>query len=302
MSNLKKRSLAKRRLYWSARQKRRHVEHPKLWFKTRHPAPPAFSALRAWRDGLNLVALDALNAAHDSCPPGLDLTAPLWVMIATGFPSDLDTEDRASCEMIMGLAPLGAPRPDWALTLSRVKEIFNSNAQAQGSDASVTLLELSSTHDDSFCEGRAISFMPGFSYSRGEGWWIPSSQLIDPRRARRRSGRPLPAFWYERFGALSQTLWSSGLSLSRLDAELRGMIQTWSLTAHCVAQALQESGCTWTARIPGFFASWPAALDDLDLMRSIDRDSLDPLRTLWALEQSSNGSLKALEPSRRRSL
>lgn len=258
---------------------------------------PFSDAIRTLRGRESRAAIDLLDAPPGPPPHGLDLSAPLWALIATGFPSDLDDEDRSRCEMIMGLAPPGSPPLDWPAVEARAIELFERGAELGGSDARLHLRELCGPEDGLFCQGRGASLMPMFGYARGQGWWVPSRELFDARRSRRRSGRPVPHAWAARFEDQAAELWSSGLSLPRFDRERRGDVDTWVLTARSVAQAMRELGCAWTARVPGFFSLWPKALEDFELMDSIDRDSLDPLRARWSLESAAGAPGRRARPS-----
>lgn len=253
----------------------------------------ARAGIRAWDRHLDALELGALATleVRDAPGPELDTQRPWWCMALTTDPVFLKTDERSSCEMLMGLCPIGSPGVDWPRVVRRAPEIFAQMAHAAGSAAILHLspldLHLGNPSTDSGSRqvrlgGRCYVAMP--AYQEPDPWESLAfdDKAFDRRRARRQSRRPPPESWVLLHGhRAARDLWSSGFS----PAHARGhRFLLWGASTRALALAMLESGAARVERAPGFFAKFPSSMDGENLA-PIDSTRGDDLRQRWDIDR-----------------
>jgi hypothetical protein len=290
--------------------KRKHRSTSMLGKRRRYRRPHALllEGRNAWNGWLEHLANEQISLLEDGSAPHakLDTDRPWWCMALTTEPIFLQTSERASCAMLMGLCPYGHPGVDWGKVVDLAPKIFDRLALLAGEKTQLHLcpFDIDSTDDTlgslgqrhTRLGGRCFVAMPGYesedlfqSLSRDE-------HAFDRRRARRRARKDVPISWETSYGAAcASSLWVAGFAPSQTLAE---RFDDWAASLHSLAQAMIEAGASRVELVPDFFARMPQAMDDENLA-PIDAGRLDPLRQRWDIEACSQADSGSFWPKRR---
>lgn len=245
-----------------------------------------------------------------TAPPdiGLDSSRPRWAMVLTCPPAFMRDDKRGDCQMLMGLAPLGAAPADWQEIKRDAEREYRREAARLEITDNLTLYgnmgfkraREAAAHDPTNLLPRLWEAMPGYSLGKGSSLCFRrNGELFAGRRARRRLRSAPPLMWRGTYGSMGSELWAAGMSHPR---EARSRFDGWSAMIGSMARAMEAHGMH--ARLcEGFFSHFPDCLDDLEAMARVDHGRLDPLRAGWAMaEAASTAASNLSRKAPRRSL
>lgn len=244
-------------------------------------AREAWVALSSIREALLLTQLE-----DPSLPDiALDTDHPWWCAILSTDPAFLKLADRASCELIMGLAAKGSPPPDWSAIFTSCVKLFADGSRRAGcSGSELHLCHGSAQNPPVFMDGRAAILMPGYHDNDFFKFLSIDAHLFDFRRAKRRFHRDVPDSWCALAGDHAQALWERGLSENALFSK---PFEHWAESVGAMVRAMKINGALRAMRVPGFFMQFPDSMDnDFQAMTHIDQERRDPLRSRWDIESS----------------
>jgi hypothetical protein len=302
-----------------AQRKTTALARPKPPTRRASPPTPSPQALKACEaviqarqsaDRAQLRA-SAQDVASDLPAADLDLSRPWWIFYA------LSPLTHRGFETLMGLAPKGAPPPHWPTLFERASAMARA---AHPLDAPHRLKPIGALSDRAgwgvALEGRVgaceFHWQPKFSRLRknkAKTSWMPTTRwirddengrdLFDPRRAKRRQGRDLPAAWERRFGAhAARLLWELGASSSALAKP--DPLCPASSPLRALIEALREAGADNVLWLEGFSQAFPAAgkPGGASFLQTLEQQTLDPVRAAWILRsESNNPSNASLRPA-----